>query len=404
MITPAGAAVAALLLAPSTVAAAAGPSATLSAPGSPAVFPFPAPDVTLWTDTSGTRSVWGATRSGASWSAPERITSGIVFDVASGGGTTLAAVGDARLGAPIRVLERAGGAWTPVAALGTPAATDAAVAVNARGDAVIAWQRDAGAERRRVFVAWRRAGGAWSAPKRLGTTTPVGEGDVGLRAALDDRGRGTVVWTARGTITAAAGVVAGRWGAPRTYGNGYPQVVAAGSRTLVTWVGPDTRTIRLAGWGAFRLTPPRVVLRAPANVAIAAAVPGVNAGGVAVIAYTPQTLRSRRYTLRVVAVTGVGNGPWSAPSVLSGPATPIRATAAAVPAVAADGTIGLAWRRNGRVEAVTGRPGAPWSPVADLGTANSDTIPLTTPGLATGARVTWADASRSIRVADLTHP
>lgn len=87
-----------------------------------------------------------------------------------------------------------GSTWSAPQTLATPAAgrADAAsLAVNARGEAVLSWIRDAG-DVNELRVIRRSAAGTWGAP----STLAVG-GDNGLfdaRAAIDAGGRATVTW------------------------------------------------------------------------------------------------------------------------------------------------------------------------------------------------------------------
>jgi hypothetical protein len=71
------------------------------------------------------------------------------------------------------------------------------LAVNARGDAAIAWFQDVGVSNDRVMVSVRRAGGSF------GTPFQVGHGAVrSVAVAVGPRGDLLVAWDARGTIRA----------------------------------------------------------------------------------------------------------------------------------------------------------------------------------------------------------
>ena len=71
----------------------------------------------------------------------------------------------------------------------------ASLAVNARGDAALAWFEDRGVRTDRVYVALRRAGGAFGTPRRLAT------GRIrGVAAAIGARGQALVAWDARGVL------------------------------------------------------------------------------------------------------------------------------------------------------------------------------------------------------------
>jgi hypothetical protein len=71
------------------------------------------------------------------------------------------------------------------------------LAVNARGDAAIAYFQDRGADNDRVMVSLRRAGGSFGAPFQ------VGHGPIrSVAVAVGPRGDVLVAWDARGTIRA----------------------------------------------------------------------------------------------------------------------------------------------------------------------------------------------------------
>lgn len=395
----------AALISPVPVTAAVTPT-TISGPGTgPASWAFPAGDTVAWRAASG--ATWAASATAGVWSPPSAVSPRSLAGLASGGGSTLVATADVTGNFAFEVREAgAAGAWTVIPGLeGRTAREGLALALNARGEALVAWvERIGSGDLSRVFVAWRRPGQAWSAPKRLGGRYSFGEGDGGVRAALDDSGRGTVVWSPRGRRTAAVGVVFGRWAAPRRYGTGSAKVVAAGNRTLVTWVAPDQHAIRAATMGAFRLAPPRTVLTVPAGIFIADVYPAVAADGSAVVAYTPQRVRRTGTTVRRAAITRTPAGAWSRPVPLSAAAPLGFGLPWTTSSVAGDGALTVAWRRAGRVEARTGRIGQPWGPVIQLGTGSSAALPLAAPSPAAGARITWVDRSGAVQVADLPSP
>lgn len=71
----------------------------------------------------------------------------------------------------------------------------ASLAVNARGDAALAWFEDRGVRTDRVYVALRRAGHDFGKPRRLAT------GRIrGVAAAIGERGDALVSWDARGVL------------------------------------------------------------------------------------------------------------------------------------------------------------------------------------------------------------
>ena len=75
------------------------------------------------------------------------------------------------------------------------AIADASLAVNARGDAALAWFEDRGVRTDRVYVSLRRAGKAFGEPRRLAT------GRIrGVAAGIGERGEVLVSWDARGVV------------------------------------------------------------------------------------------------------------------------------------------------------------------------------------------------------------
>jgi len=111
--------------------------------------------------------------------------------------------------------------WVPA----TPPATaangpgDPAVAVDPSGDAIAAWSDDDGAGTQSLLVAWRPAGGAWSAALPLAS-------DAGIDApavAIDAAGDATVLWieSADGIAYAAKAArrdaTGGAWSAPHDF-------------------------------------------------------------------------------------------------------------------------------------------------------------------------------------------
>ena len=110
------------------------------------------------------------------------------------------------------------GGWTQpriLSSFGTDVFRPPALAVDAGGDAVVAWVADD-----KVYASFRRAGRAWQAPRALSPGSVTGDDP---RVGIDDRGRALVIWTAaRGSSGAyhfALKVVArqrtGVWGTPK---------------------------------------------------------------------------------------------------------------------------------------------------------------------------------------------
>ena len=89
----------------------------------------------------------------------------------------------------------ASGSCARSAARGRTRSRGASLAVNARGDAALAWFEDRGVRTDRVYVALRRAGKGFGKPRRLAT------GRIrGVAAAIGERGDVLVSWDARGIV------------------------------------------------------------------------------------------------------------------------------------------------------------------------------------------------------------
>lgn len=375
-------------------------------PAQPAYAPVTAGDTVLWSSVmAGVPQAWQARWDGSGWSAPVEAGDPGEFVVTgdAGGGRTLAVVASgAGASATARLVERVGpGPWAQATGAPSPASSRAvAVAVGARGEAVIAWARALDARRARITVAWSRRPGRWSAPTPLGAPVPAYEGWTGPRVALSDDGRATVVWDRAGRVQAAAGVVGGRWAAPRAYGHGTPAVAAAGSRTVVAWVD-GLRRVMVAGRGAWGLTPPRVAVQVPRGQAVGEVVPAVAADGTAIVVYTPQTGvtgPARRYRIRVTAVRGLRTGMWGVPAPLSPPLPVTSAPVAPTVAVSSATDAVVAWRTGSEVRSARWSGSAGWTSAEVLGTAGRDTRPVAAPATP-GAWVAWTDAKRAVRVA-----
>jgi hypothetical protein len=114
-----------------------------------------------------------------------------------------------------------------------------ALAVNERGDAVIAWIEPV-SKGRRVALSWRRPAGGWQQAELV---SPAGQEAAAPRVALDARGGALVVWAVRrgaadeSLVVAAARSPRGSWTRPRTLAVGTeaePAIAADGS-ALVVW-------------------------------------------------------------------------------------------------------------------------------------------------------------------------
>ncbi len=84
------------------------------------------------------------------------------------------------------------------------------VGVDANGNAVAVWPR--GEKRLRLIAAWRRAGGAWSAPRTVPGTLGAMEAEV----VFDGSGELVLAWSAGRRVKAVRRPAGGSWGSPVT--------------------------------------------------------------------------------------------------------------------------------------------------------------------------------------------
>ena len=138
--------------------------------------------------------------------------------------------------------------WSPVSTLSTMPVTNTeepAVATDSVGNAVAVWIGSTGVE-----AASRPAGGDWSAPETLSDTAAVtGPPEV----AIDDVGTVTVAWIEDDAVQVAHRPNPGTWTAPEPVSAGAASsptggldldVMGAGGRTAVVWLGSGLRGLR----------------------------------------------------------------------------------------------------------------------------------------------------------------
>jgi hypothetical protein len=169
----------------------------------PDVAVSPRGDAIVAWNGAGVKSVWLADRpAGALFGTPRRVADGSAPHVAvnQNGLAVLAwSAGASGVRAAIGPVGALGGTET-VSGPEHPAGTGWSpldVAINARGDVLVAWaepvppQREGyPAEEARLVAAWRPAGGAFGEPQVLGTYGLA----LSLQVALDDSGRGVITW------------------------------------------------------------------------------------------------------------------------------------------------------------------------------------------------------------------
>jgi hypothetical protein len=212
-----------------------------------------------------------------------------------------------------------GGAWGapidlgPVAgplglALGFPAASTGAVAMDASGTAVVAWATTADT----MVAAVRPPGGAFGAPQVLGP-----ERGSNARVALDGSGRALVVWNSRGSVQAAERAPGSTFTplAPVASGAGF-------APADVAFLADGTAIVGY--WGGDRL--PHVAVRVPGGTFVSSTLstlagPGggpvrvAAAGGYAIAAWGDrQTVGSTsRHTTRAMVSVLMPGGGFGAP-------------------------------------------------------------------------------------------
>jgi hypothetical protein len=174
---------------------------------------------------------------------------------ASGGAIVVAPIqahgrGSTGIGGAVRP---AGGSFSPPHTISheREIALDPHIAMNARGDAIVAWdaQVPTGCL---IRAAFRSAGGAWGAPRTVPDGHEVCRGNHGV--AIDERGNAIVAWAAmRGSTTlvkAAVREAKGHWNAQPVIGRVSAVVEPAGAPQ----VGMDARGDAIVVWEDAALT------------------------------------------------------------------------------------------------------------------------------------------------------
>jgi len=223
-------------------------------------------------------------------------------------------------------LQPAGGAWTTPRTLSHPGGRAAfpQVAMSPAGAVFVTWQQRLRGHDRAVVVR-RPVGGPWLSPRTLSGSF----GDAAWpQVAVDARGDATVVWErdwADGGRSAALVVrrsAGGRWTTPMELslagqpGGGPLVAMDPGGDTLVAWMG------RQAGHGAVQAVV-RPAHRTWGDVALVS--PGTRAsalGDVALAASGSAVVVWHRWddsTIRVAAAVRPAGGRWLTPTTLSAP-------------------------------------------------------------------------------------
>jgi len=86
------------------------------------------------------------------------------------------------------------------------------IAVDARGDVTVVWERYAGTNKLLIQSVYRPAGGSWQAPVAIGEVDTMMAPEPWV--AVDAQGDATATWTAGGTIYSAYKPVGESWQAP----------------------------------------------------------------------------------------------------------------------------------------------------------------------------------------------
>jgi hypothetical protein len=359
---------------------------------------------------------------GGRWSAPgvlwrHRPFKVIDLDTAlDGQGRATAAwtVGDHNTQVLVTATRAPGGRWSAPVAL-TSDESEPGLAVNGRGDAVLAWIGSDPADHAREVVqaSFRRAGGRFSDP----VTIAAGHLNWPPSVAIDARGDAAVTWNQEeprgpfpGPIFVAERPAGGGWSAPRRLSGRqertYSPVIAMSGRgsAVVAWTRMNKRDDRQVGVVATvrspdgRWSPPQRVSSARDGQPALA----LDSDGNATMAW----VRWDRPVTRVEVSTRPAGGSWSAPTQLargdsqpaprggSLPSLPPDPGLGGVQVVAGrSGTAAVAWVRlkPQQVEAAVERAGR-WSAPAVLstkGTAAGGLISLAA-GPSGSVAATWA--------------
>lgn len=365
------------------------PVVTLSDAGQDAQTPQVAVDangdaIAVWVPSRGTEPLGAQVArrpAGAAWTSPVTLSQLPAYDlhVATDAKGDAVAVWESHPHASYRVQavrRPAGGAWTSPVMLSAAGenARDAQVAVDARGDAVVVWDRFDGAHWR-VQATRRPLAGPWSRPVTL---SAAGQDGRFPQVAVDAKGDALVVWGrldgAHSRILAASRRPGGAWTSPVTLSGsehavGDPQAAMdAKGDVVVVWGRLDraagleqAQAVRRPVGGAW--TSP-VTLSGPED-AVGAPQVAVDRNGDAVVVWTA---RGGVHSARRPA-----GGAWTSPVKLSK-----REFRASTPQVAMDakGDAVAVWQRwdgvNYRVQATRRPAGGPWANSVTLSAAGGD--------------------------------
>ncbi len=293
----------------------------------------------IWiSEQSGSRIVQVATRSAAGqWSAAHSISASAqgAFDpqiVVDAAGEALAAWEESTSeSSAIQVASRPpGGEWSQGRAIREEAREELepALAVNASGEAVIAWESYA-YEEGVIEASMRPAGGSFQAPRPLSSSPGPEAGAPGV--AIGPDGRAVAVWVSGGitaeeggtqTMSASMRAPGGEWGAPATISQpgsfeGVPRVaIGAGEEAIAIWSGaikggaPMVQSAAAPSEGAFQA--PQTI--AAGNVEQEAQL-ALDPQGTAIVVWRSYEESSGGYAIR--SATRAAGGAWSAPASIS---------------------------------------------------------------------------------------
>ncbi|MGE0027634.1 MAG: PKD domain-containing protein [Thermoleophilia bacterium] len=333
-------------------------------------------------------------------------------DVAAAPQAAVDAAGDALVAytddtGVVRATSRAAGAasaWGAPASLGS--GTVPRLAMNAAGRAVVIY-RDAGGT---VSAAVRDdAAGSWSAPVAL-TASPVPAGVV-LRVALDAAGDAVAVWnTSGGTIEAAARAAGGAWGATEVLCAACDKpalAVDADGNAVAAWVRGSRGESRIrpaapgfvSAWGGATWATPVNVIPAQPQLAM-------DGRGTTLMVFRDQG----GTTISAIARPGSGGhfavgASWSVPQVLSIPGDNVDQ-----PQVVMDsaGDAVVVWRHvtgPATVQAVSRAADDPWSgwtaPQNLMVTASPVANPQVSANAAGDVAVVWEQATATAVMASV---
>lgn len=178
--------------------------------------------------------------------------------------------------------------WQPPQRVGPdePFSDHPAVAVNAAGDAIVAWQAtDPGVNRSRVRFAYRPADGSWTAPAPIAGPEETGFNMAEVTVAIDADGGAVAAWTEHDNSSGDTWVRASR-------------------RTAGTWSTPANLSS-----ATFVSTPPQVA---------------VSEDGDATVVFTEHPRTDNTQEVLRVATSAAGTAAWSAETVVTSDSPTLR--------------------------------------------------------------------------------